>query len=190
MMARNYARLAVATGKPEWLEGAQKLLKLFAGQVKQAPTSAPLVCEAAWVLWKKYPPETAPSATPTPRKTSAEMVTATAKNTEQGWEVELNVSQGWHIYANPAGGMIDLGSQTVAELWVDGKRVECQVTYPKAESHTDRTGAKYDIYKGTVTIKLQHPKKPSETIEIRVNVVACQEGTCLAPATLKPTVKP
>ena len=103
---------------------------------------------------------------------------------ERSYTLTLTISPGWHIYANPAGDDALLESQTEV-TFAQGKTT---VTYPKGKTLTDSSGAKYGIYEGTVTITGTISELKEEEIEVRVKVIACQEGKCLLKSVLK--VKP
>jgi hypothetical protein len=53
---------------------------------------------------------------------------------------------------------------------------------------TQPTGTKYSIYEGTIEITGKLPPGKDEEAELRVMVMACQEGKCLLKSVIK--VKP
>jgi hypothetical protein len=62
--------------------------------------------------------------------------------------------------------------------------VPAKLVYPRGKETTDSSGARYSIYEGKVTITGTVPAGMDD-LEIRVNVIACKEGTCLLPSVIK-----
>lgn len=193
-MARNLLRIWQKTKDDKYRDQCVKTIKAFALALRTSAGSVPTLAlcldELLDATGGNIPAPNASPEAPKAPKESADVVKAelklgdkTAKD-EQTFTLTLTVAPGWHIYANPIGDDSLLESQTEIAL---GNRT-LKVTYPKGKEVTDSTGAKYGIYEGTITIKGTSPATKVEEIELRVKIIACQEGKCLLKSVLK--VKP
>ena len=193
VQTRNLVRLTAKTGDAKYRDFAAKTIKLYAGTLKAQPGTVPNMARALDDLLAVggIPGEKpADPVAPKNLKSSADVVKAEytladpAKDGSQVLAITLTMSAPWHIYANPIGNDELKTSQTTVELVVDGKPAKATVEFPKGTDHKDSAGSMYRIYEGTVTIAVTVPK--GEPLpEARVKVIACKEGTCLLPATLK-----
>jgi DsbC/DsbD-like thiol-disulfide interchange protein len=98
--------------------------------------------------------------------------------------VTLTIDKGWHTYANPAG---DLGTPTVVK--VEGKKGdEVKVDYPEGKLVKDKFGDMI-IYEGSAAIKVTVARAAGDSpLKLKVKVQACNEETCLQPATVEVSV--
>ena len=199
--ARNLLRLAAITGDKAYRSRAEKSVKLYAATLKSNPTAVPLIAESladiladggfapavdASVVAPK-PPENPKSSADV---TAVSLALGASKDGVQSFAVTVAVAKPWHIYANPPLGKELGGSATVVEILVDGKAVEAKLEYPPGEVHADK-GGNYRIYAGTVTIRgsVKRADDGKGALTARVKLIACKEGNCLLPATIKAGVK-
>jgi DsbC/DsbD-like thiol-disulfide interchange protein len=98
--------------------------------------------------------------------------------------VKLAIDKGWHTYANPAG---DLGTPTVIK--VEGRKPEdVKIDYPEGKLVKDPAGSMI-IYENSAAIKVTVPRTPGDSpLKLKVKFQACNEETCLMPATVELTV--
>ncbi|VTT96385.1 thioredoxin domain-containing protein : Thioredoxin domain protein OS=Singulisphaera acidiphila (strain ATCC BAA-1392 / DSM 18658 / VKM B-2454 / MOB10) GN=Sinac_5043 PE=4 SV=1: Thioredox_DsbH: DsbC [Gemmataceae bacterium] len=191
---RNLIRLGAKLKDATYRERAEKTLKGFALTLRTNPGSVPAMALALHEFLATggaAGTATDPKADPAKKpKESADVVTAklTAGEPADGTRtvtLTLTVADGWHVYANPVGSDDLLESQTRVSVFVDGIEAKADVAYPKGKAITDTANAKYGVYEGTVTITATVPAGKDAAIEARVKVIACKEGTCLLPSTLK-----
>lgn len=99
--------------------------------------------------------------------------------------VNLTIDKGWHTYANPAG---ELGTATVVK--VEGKKPEdVKVEYPKGKVIKDADGTMI-IYEDSADIKVTVPRAEGDSpLKLKVKFQACNDKTCLPPATVELTVR-
>ena len=102
--------------------------------------------------------------------------------------VTLKIEDGWHIYANPVGNEDLTSSQT--KVTVEGKKAEdVQIDYPTGKL-TNIMGDKLSIYEGEVAIKATlNRAKDDAPLKLKVKFQACNEKSCLQPATVELTVQ-
>jgi uncharacterized protein YyaL (SSP411 family) len=100
--------------------------------------------------------------------------------------VTLTIEPGWHVYANPVPRdfpgipvLISANFKTPPE--------EFKVDYPPGKSVRDEVVGDHAIYEGTTAVKVAVRRAKGETgpLELRIQVQACNKGTCLLPATVK-----
>jgi hypothetical protein len=191
-MARNLLRISLKTKDAAYRERCEKTLKAFSLSLRTTPGSVTtmalcldefLAAGGSDTLGTKADPPKTP-------KDSSDVVSAkvTVSEPAEGKRtvtLTLAVAEGWHIYANPVGSEDLLDSQTRLTVLVDGKQAKTEVVYPKGKSITDAAGAKYSVYEGTTTLTATIPAGKNALIEARVKFIACKDGKCLLPATLK-----
>ena len=68
---------------------------------------------------------------------------------------------------------------------VGGDAHKVPVTYQKGKEHKDSAGEKYNIYEGGTAMSATVTALRDESIEARVKVIACKDGKCLLPSTIK-----
>ncbi len=100
----------------------------------------------------------------------------------------LEVEKPYHIYANPAGNDSLKSVQTTVRFTtkLDG---DPKVEYPAGKLVKDEVTGDYRTYEGTVTIKAQvkRVKGDDSPLALTVKIQACDDKSCLAPATVKLT---
>jgi hypothetical protein len=130
-------------------------------------------------------------------KTSESVVkiTATADKPDaagkQAVAIVMEVEKDWHTYANPVG-LDDLeDAKTVVTITSKSKLEDVKIDYPKGKLHKDSVVGDYSIYVGKVTIKatVQRVKGDTGPLQVSVKFQACNERSCLVPATVKKTVE-
>jgi hypothetical protein len=95
----------------------------------------------------------------------------------------LTVAEPWHLYANPVGNDTLAESQTTVTVFVDGKKVDAKIEYPKGKEVKDTAG-NYFVYEREVKVTGAFVAEKG-AVEVRVNLSACKDGLCLPPSVLK-----
>ncbi len=100
--------------------------------------------------------------------------------------ITLDIENGWHVYANPVENEDLTNAQTAINVASKGKLENVKVEYPAGKLQQD-SGEKYKIYEGRVAIKAQvkRTKGDNSPLEITITLQACNDKTCLLPATIK-----
>jgi len=127
--------------------------------------------------------------------TSATVVKASAKadkpdaGGKQTVTITLDVKKPYHLYANPVGNK-DLKSVQTAVAFTS-KVSDTKIDYPAGTVHKDKDFGDYKIYEGKVTIKatVQRAKGDTGPLQLKVRVQACDNKSCLVPATLNLTAE-
>src|SRR5262245_19619129 len=103
--------------------------------------------------------------------------------------ITLDVEKPWHVYANPVGNDMLTGAQTLVK--VTSKVKDVQVKYPPGMVQKDSTVGDYKVYEGKVEIKADVKRAEGDTgpLTLTVKFQACDDKTCLLPATVKLTVE-
>ncbi|QDU21106.1 thioredoxin domain-containing protein [Urbifossiella limnaea] len=199
MVVRNLVRLASKTDDAKYRELAGKSLRAFAGMLRSSPGAAPNTARALdqWLDIATKDSVAADAKTPTPKmpRESSDVVSAVVKLTPVGGQpnraftLTLTIAAPFHVYANPTGNDTLVGSKTTVAIVVGGKENDDPIAYPVGSTVKDATTGDYRIYAdGTrITGTLPAGVDPA-TVEFRVRVIACREGRCLLPSTLR--VKP
>ncbi|WP_020469097.1 DUF255 domain-containing protein [Zavarzinella formosa] len=198
VMAANMLDLAKKTGEAKYRTEAERTIKQFAGLLKGNPGGVPTLAETLHQFLGQTV-STEPLLQPKPKggglKTSSDMVAAKVvpvKDKPDEYVVNLTVTKDWHIYANPVENDTLGPSQTVAEVWQDGKKLSSTATYPEGTIVKEKLGD-YRVYRGEVAVHVKLKTPPTgESLEIRVKVAACSEGEdarCLQPSTIVLPVK-
>jgi DsbC/DsbD-like thiol-disulfide interchange protein len=115
---------------------------------------------------------------------------ASADGGKQVILVTLDIEPGWHVYANPVGNEDLAPAQTEIKVAAGGKAVPSQVQYPAGKLVKDKLVGDYQVYAGTVTIPvaLQQAPNTGGPVDVSVSIQACNDKSCLQPATLKVSV--
>jgi thiol:disulfide interchange protein len=101
--------------------------------------------------------------------------------------ITLTIDPKFHLYANPVGNE-DLKSNQVVVSFK--KCVTSKIAYPAGEVKEDKILGDYKIYKGKATITAVVKRAASgDPLAVEIKVAACDDKSCLAPATVKVTVK-
>ncbi len=130
-----------------------------------------------------------------PKKSdSVAKVTATAGKPDAAGKqvvtVTMKLEKGWHAYANPVG-LDDLKpAQTVVTVTGKEKPQDVKVDYPPGKLIKDKVVGDYKVYEDKVEIKAIVTRAKGDTgpLEVTVKFQACNDKTCLLPATVKVTV--
>jgi DsbC/DsbD-like thiol-disulfide interchange protein len=102
----------------------------------------------------------------------------------------LDINKGWHIYGNPVGNDDLVDAQTVVSVSGKTKPTSVKIDYPKGHVIKDKTLGTYNVYEDKVTIKatVERAAGDSGPLDVTIRFQACNESTCLFPATKKLTV--
>ncbi len=103
----------------------------------------------------------------------------------------LAIENGWHLYANPVGNEDFADNQTVVSAVPKSKHQVLKIAYPPGKVMKDKTVGDYKVYEDTVAIKVEvrRAKDSTEPLELNVKLQACNDKTCLLPATAKVKVE-
>jgi DsbC/DsbD-like thiol-disulfide interchange protein len=103
--------------------------------------------------------------------------------------VTLDVEKPWHLYANPVGNDMLTAAQT--SVRVLGKVEDVKLDYPAGKVVKDETVGDYKVYEGAVTIKarVKRARGDAAPLELSVKFQACDDKSCLIPATVKLTAR-
>ncbi len=198
--ARNLLRLSAFTGDKSYRRQAEKSVRLHAATLRTNPTAAPLMAEvlAGILADGGFAPEPALAVVapkpPENPKSSADVVAVAltidaVKDGVQSFAVTIAISEPWHIYANPALGKDLQDAATVVEILIDGQAVEAKIEYPAGTVQKDK-GGDYRVYARTVTIRGSVKRTDDKApLAARVKLLACKEGVCLLPASIKAGAK-
>jgi hypothetical protein len=96
----------------------------------------------------------------------------------------------WHIYANPVDNDMLTSAQTVISVAGKEKPRDVKVDYPPGKLVKDKVVGDYKVYEDKVAIKANVHRAKGDTgpLELTVKFMACDDKTCLLPATVKLTV--
>ncbi|MDX2038976.1 MAG: DUF255 domain-containing protein [Isosphaeraceae bacterium] len=205
---RSLVRLGVATGERAYLDHARRALEAFSSSMSSNPAGAPIMLTAL----EEYLDAVAGGETPQPKSMSvlggltnlkppapggvvkASLEPSTAKlsvGATATLKLRISIAPRFHIYANPT------GSETVDPTTVDlepGSPFEVvKVDYPagKAMTLASLGPEKLNLYEETVEVGVVLRAKPGTQpgrfeCKLRLRYQACDDRSCLAPATLKP----
>ncbi|HEY7329857.1 MAG TPA: protein-disulfide reductase DsbD domain-containing protein [Gemmataceae bacterium] len=100
--------------------------------------------------------------------------------------ITLDIENGWHVYANPVENEDLANAQTVVSVSSRSKLENVKVEYPAGKLQQDN-GEKFKIFEGKVTIKAQvkRTRNDNSPLELSIVLQACNDKTCLQPATIK-----
>jgi DsbC/DsbD-like thiol-disulfide interchange protein len=104
--------------------------------------------------------------------------------------ITLEIEKPWHLYANPVDNEDLTPVQTIVSLSAKDKLANVKIVYPAGKLHAEKE-EKYKIYEGKVTIKAQVKRASGDDspLEVSVKLQACNDKTCLFPATIKIPVR-
>jgi len=200
VMTLNLIRLWRKTGDLKYRDFGFRTIKVFGLVLRNNPGSAPSIVRSLDELLDiaaKDPtamePKNPLAADPLAKKgtnssdvVKAELKAESVSDGKQAFTVVLTIDKPWHIYASPVGNDKFKESETSIEVRVGGKKVEAAIVFPKGGTARDAVEGEYGIYEGTATIKGTVPRgKDGGDLELRIRVIACKEGKCLAPSVLK-----
>ena len=126
-------------------------------------------------------------------KKSDSVVKVTAKadkpdaDGKQTVTVTLDIENGWHTYANPVGVKDFPGIETAVTITAKQKPESVTVKYPQGKFDAEVKG---NVYEGKAVIMavVKRAKGDTGPLQVNVKIQACNEKTCLLPATVKLTV--
>ena len=199
LMTRNLIRLATKTDDAKYRESAGKSLRTFAGMLRTSPGSAPNTARALdhWLDITTKAAVAVDPKTPAPKaaRESSDVVTASVKLTpaegaaDRQYTITLKIAAPFHVYANQVGNETLAGSKTTVTVTIGGKEHLGPQTFPAGDTVKDATTGDYRIYTDGTRISGTLPAGVDPAaLEFRVRVIACREGRCLLPSTLR--VKP
>ncbi len=129
------------------------------------------------------------------KKSDSEVkVTATATKPDSSGKQLVTVSlvhnKGWHTYANPIGNEELDPNKTLVTVKAKGSPLAANVEYPMGKLTKDKIVGDYKVYENKIDIRatVQRAQGDNSPLEIDVRITACNEKTCLLPATVKVTV--
>jgi uncharacterized protein YyaL (SSP411 family) len=199
---RNLVRLAAKTGDARYRDLAGKALKAFASALEQNPANLTLMAAALdeFLVGAPAPVAPAPQLADQPAGGGAKRSDAVVKATatadkpgadgKQAVKITLAIEKNWHLYANPVGNEGLESSQITVSVTGKAKPQSVKIEYPKGKVVKDPLVGDYLVYEGTVEIKAAVQRAGGDTgpLEVSIKLQACDEKTCLLPATIKLTV--
>lgn len=204
MAALNLVRLAAKTGDIRYREMAERTFRTYTTEIEKNPTAFTFMLTAIdqFLEAEPQPPANTPQAKspssdkPDGAKRSDAVVKAKATaakpsaDGKQSVTITLVIDKGWHIYANPVGNESQEESQTTVTVTSKTKPKNVKIEYPKSKVVNDVLVGNYNVYEGTIEIKaaVERAAGDSSPLEIRVKLQACDDKSCLLPATIKLTV--
>jgi uncharacterized protein YyaL (SSP411 family) len=199
LMTRSLIRLAVKTDDAKSRDLAGKSLRAFAGMLRTNPGSAPNTARALdqWLDVATKEAVVVDPKAPVGKalRESSDVVTATVKlapldgAANRQFTITLAIAAPFHVYANQVGNDTLVGSKTTVAVMIGGKEHVGTQTFPVGDTVKDATTGDYRIYADGVRFGGTLPAGVDvATLEFRVRVIACREGRCLLPSTLR--VKP
>jgi uncharacterized protein YyaL (SSP411 family) len=188
---RNLLRLAAKTGEGRYRDSAERTLRTFTVELEQTPTALPALAAAVDQFLEETPQPPAGRAP----KLSDSVVKATASaekpvGGKQTLKIALAIDKDWHLYANPVGNPDLEPNQTSVAVGGKVKPKNVTVEYPKGKLVKDPLVGDYHVYDGKIEIAAVVERAAGDTgpLEVAVKVQACNDKTCLLPATVKLTV--
>jgi DsbC/DsbD-like thiol-disulfide interchange protein len=202
MAALNLVLLWQKTHERHYRDLAERTLRTFAGALEANPTAlaamaralalfqdAEQTSAAQVVARKQEPAQDASNKSDSKVEVTASLDPKTpGADGKQVVTITLAIESGWHIYANPADNE-DVTATTV-KVSARVRPRDVKVDYPEGKVVTDPTIGKYRVYEDRATIKATVLRAAGDSgpLEISVKFQACNEKSCLVPATKKLTV--
>jgi hypothetical protein len=197
--ARSLLRLWRKTNDLKYRDLCFRSVKSYAGVLRMSPGAVPVIARTLDELLdvaEKDPTAIAPKDAGTPAVApknpreaadvvSAKLETGKVVDGKQSFTVTLTVAEPWHVYASPVGNETLKASETTVEVFVGGKKVEAKIAFPKGKAAKDKSAGEYQIYEGTAKITGSVPRGKDGELEVRVKLMACKDGLCLLPSTIK-----
>jgi DsbC/DsbD-like thiol-disulfide interchange protein len=108
----------------------------------------------------------------------------------QSVTITLDIDRRYHLYANPVGNDTLKAAQTVVRF-TSKLEGDAKVEYPAGKLIKDKDVGDYQTYEGSVTVKAKVRRAKGDTAPLGLSVKfqACDERTCLLPATVKLTAE-
>ncbi len=151
---------------------------------------APLTLLAALALAASAGPARAQAS----KSDSVVMVSAKADKPDaegnQSITITLDIDRRYHLYANPVGNDTLKAAQTVIRF-TSKLEGDAKVEYPGGKLVKDKDVGDYQTYEGKVTIKakVRRARGDGTPLGLSIKFQACDERTCLLPATVKLTAE-
>lgn len=196
---RNLVALAQATGDAGYLGHAQRVLEAFSTAMAQNPIALPLMLVGLEEFLDARPDnalqkedEQAPSKSVVSAKGALAKPEEAVPGREFDIVVTVKIRDGWHIYANPASSELSIPTAVSLAAAEGAKFVKVQ--YPQGElkklsgSGDDPVAVYEKEVKLTARVRLEKEANLS-TLNFKVKYQACDDRSCLAPATLTVSVK-
>lgn len=100
--------------------------------------------------------------------------------------ITLDIEKPWHIYANPVENEDLTSVQTVVSVASKGKLEDVKVEYPAGKLQGEQS-EKYKVYEDKVVIKarIKRASGNDSPLEVTIKLQACNDKSCLVPATIK-----
>jgi uncharacterized protein YyaL (SSP411 family) len=193
---RNLLRLAEKTGDARYRNLAEKALRSFAPSLEQNPaglSAMAAVLDTFLVQAPLLPQAPGGGSKPT---NSDSVVKVTGKSQKPGADgkqvikLTLAIDKGWHVYANPIGNEDLASAQTVVKI-SGGDKAKTAIDYPKGKTVKDKIVGDYNVYEteAVIGVTVEWPKGVTPApLELSVKLQACNEKTCLLPATIKVSI--
>lgn len=110
-------------------------------------------------------------------------------NGKQTITITLDIEKSWHVYANPVKNEDLVNGQTVVTVASRARLEDVKIVYPAGKTFGEKD-EKCEIYEGVVTIKanVKRARGDNGPLEVSVKLQACNDKTCLLPATVKKEV--
>jgi uncharacterized protein YyaL (SSP411 family) len=198
----NLLRLAAKTGDNRYRSLAEKAMKAFSPTLGNNPESMSTMVAALDEFLGGQAPAAAPAEQLLAQagggaKRSDSVVKAKVEAEKPGPDgkqvvkVTLTMDAGWHVYANPVGNPDQESSQTTVTVTGKARPKGVNVEYPKGKVVKDALIGDYSIYEGEVVIKavVERAAGDSGPLDVSVKLQACNDSTCLLPATIKLTAR-
>jgi uncharacterized protein YyaL (SSP411 family) len=194
---RNLLRLADKTKDDKYRALADKSLRAFAPNIEQNPGSLCTMVAALDTFLGGNEPVAAiakePQAPRDAKSKSDSVVKVTAKAEKPGADgkqvvkITLAIDKGWHIYGNPIGNP-DLESSETAVTITAKTPIETTIDFPKGKLIEDKLVGNYRVFEkeAVITATVEWPKGSTPgPLDVSVKLQACNDKTCLLPATVK-----
>jgi len=195
---RNLVELAKATGESRYLDVAGKALEAFSSNLSQTPGTMPLMLVALGEYLDARPE----ARSPEPSKDLDSVVSASGSlapsaELKAGSEFDvvltLQVKEGWHVYAHNPG--VENLKPTTVSLAPDQDASLVKADYPAGDVRVLASSGseKVALYEGTTKLPLrlrlgEHASKIPSRLVLKVGYQACNDRSCLAPASLTVTI--
>jgi uncharacterized protein YyaL (SSP411 family) len=196
---RDLLRLTAKTGEAKYREIAGQALRTFMADLEQTPATMPIMALAVDDYLARKPAEAAeqPAAQLQPgggsakRSDSVVKVTATADKAaadgRQTVKITVAIDKGWHLYANPVGNNDLESAATAVSIAGKVKPKNVKVDYPVGKVVADAVVGSYSVYEEKVVFKASVERSAGDSgpLEVSVKLQACNDKSCLLPATIK-----
>jgi uncharacterized protein YyaL (SSP411 family) len=199
---QNLLKLAAKTGDDRYRTLAAKTLRAFRAVIDNNPQGLTTMVAALDTYLETEPPQkpqaqkgevvqaggaVKKSDSLVKAKAEAEKIGADGKQTIK---ITLTVEKGWHIYANPVGNPDQESAATTVTITGKVNPKDVKIDYPKGKLVKDMLVGNYIVYEGEVVIKavVERAKGDTGPLHVSVKLQACNESTCLLPATIKLSV--